>query len=32
MGVFEPIPVLRKDLLKDMPVPCRGYTHEGAPS
>src|SRR6266567_1736829 len=32
MGVFEPVPVLSKDLLEDIPVPCRCYTHQGAPS
>ena len=32
MGMFEPIPVLSKDLLEDIPVPCRGYKHQSAPS
>jgi hypothetical protein len=32
MGVFEPVPVLSKDLLEDIPGPCRCYTHQGAPS
>jgi len=32
MGVFEPVPVLSKDLLEDIPVPCKCYKHQGAPS
>ena len=32
MGVFEPVPVLSKALLEDMPLPCRCYKHQGAPS
>ena len=32
MGMFEPIPVLSKDLLEDIPVPCRGCKHQSAPS
>ena len=32
MGMFEPIPVLSKDLLEDIQVTCRGYKHQRAPS
>ena len=32
MGVLKPVPVLSKDLLEDIPGPCRCYTHQGAPS
>jgi hypothetical protein len=32
MGVFEPVPVLSKDLLEDIPVPRGLWHHRGAPS
>ena len=32
MDMFEPIPVLSKDLLEDIPVPCRSYKPQSAPS
>src|SRR5205807_3238377 len=32
MGVCEPVPVLGKDLLEDVPVPRGCCKHEGAPS
>src|SRR5262249_4979707 len=28
MGVFEPVPVLSKDLLEDIPVRCMCYPHQ----
>src|SRR6266702_2387002 len=32
MGVGESIPVVGKDLLEDVPVPCGCCQHEGPPS
>ena len=31
IGVGEPVPVLGKNLLEDVPVPRRRYKHQGAP-